>query len=309
MENLPPEVIISVLEKCDSDDLGAIQLYCSSWASVMNDDVFFLKMFRAEKEEIIWRKEFPNYPRLAGQFSKNLLLLSRIRKYRYVIFCANRLREDSPIFAGEIATVISAGGNPMLNIADFERYLYNISAEFPRISLVKFLDYMIELHNWPSCFEGYSTQFPGEHGVYWKTICDALTRQNFMGVLEFLEKYKTNIIWNTRELYRYLDEGFLVRNKDIWHKLDWSSILVKVQLNESILENILEVCAQREQWYGFWPNIAYMTAHQQMSEEFIEKWFVGTIFDNSANWNNILRCQHISAAFKDKHEHKARRTR
>jgi hypothetical protein len=307
MENLPPEVIISILEKCDVEDLESIQLYCEAWGSVLDDNLLFLKMFQKENEEAIWQKVFPNYPRLTGRFSSNYFLLrTKVERYRYVTHCARLISNDS-LFCEQIAEVIYRGENPDLNIADFERYIYSLSNSFPRINLVRFLECMIELHNWPFCFQGYKTNFPGQYGIYWKTICDAFTRGMYPGVLEFLGKYKEHIIWSTRELYKYLTEEFLLQHRDIWRYLDWSSIIVKVRLNEHILEDILEVRAQRESWYGNWTNIAYIAAHQQMSESFIERWFVNTCFDEPTNWSNILRCQHISSHFKDKYEYKARR--
>ena len=310
MENLPPEVVIPILKRCTSDDLVNVQLYCDAWSFMLNDNGLFLKKFQKVGEEEIWRKVFPNYPRLQDTFADNLTLYRNyIKRYRFIIECATTLvQEDNPDpFLSNILNSFKRGETPLLFISDFERFIYELS--FLRSHFTKFLEYAIELFGWPFCFEGYRTQFPGNHGIYWKTICDAFTRGTFPGALMFLEKYKKNIIWNTRELYKYLNEDFLRRNKEIWTYLDWSSILVKVDLSEEILEIILEVRAQNEPWYGKWPNITYITSHQHMSETFIERWFVNTCFDNDVNWNNIIRCQHISAAFKDKYEHKIKRRR
>lgn len=309
MEILPPEIIISILEKCKIEDLQSIQYYCSTWAAVLDDDRLFLQLFLSDDIEGIWRKVFPEFPTLHGSFIKNYMSYHVIIKHQYLLFWTNfisDLNKDNE-FLRNIATLFSQGGTPILNIADFERYIYEVTNS--PIDLVRFLICVTELYNWPFCFEEYRTEHPTGHGIYWQTICDALTRGPYPGALQFLEKNKKHIIWKTRELYRYLNVDFLIRNKEIWRELDWSSILVKVDLSEDLIENILEVNAQNEPWYGQWPNVSYICAHQHLSEKFIEKWFVNTKLDNPTNWANILRCQPISTAFKDKYEYKSRRWR
>ena len=308
METLPPEIIISILGKCSREDLQSIQYYCSAWADVLDDDRLFLRLFFSNEYEGIWRKVFPAFPTLHGSFIKNSESYEDVVRHAYLCFWSTFV-SDSNIgndFLSNTASLFALGETPVFNIADFERYIYEI-VNSPT-DLVRFLTYVIELHNWPFCFAEYRAHLTG-HGIYWQTICDALTRGPYPGTLRFLEKYKRHIIWKTRELYRYLNVDFLVRNKDIWRELDWSSILVKVNLNEELLENILEVNAQNEPWYAQWPNISYICAHQHLSEGFIEKWFIDTKFDNPTNWSNILRCQHISTAFKDKYEYKSGRRR
>lgn len=306
METLPPEIIISILKKCKIEDLQSIQYYCSTWAYVLDDDRLFLQLFFSDEMERVWRKVFPAFPTLHSSFIKNYISYQIITKNQYLLFWTNFISKNNE-FLSSIAASFSRGESPILNIADFERYIYEVTNS--PTDLVQFLIYAIELYNWPFCFEEYRTDHPTGHGIYWQTICDALTRRPYPGVLKFLEKNKKHIIWKTRELYRYLNVNFLKQNKEIWRELDWSSILVKVNLTEELIENILEVNAQNEPWYGQWPNVSYISAHQHLSEGFIETWFVNTKFDNPTNWANILRCQHISTAFKDKYEYKSRRRR
>ncbi len=303
METLPPEIIVSILEKCDREDLENIQWYCNSWACVIDDDRLFLRFFFSNDEEI-WQKAFPAFPTLHGSFYRNLMSYRTVQQHKYLHYCANFV--DGNDFLRDAASLFARGETPIFNIADFERYLYEIINAYS-MDIVKFLTYAIELHNWPFCFEEYRTEHPTGHGIYWQTICNALTHGLHPGVLKFLEKNKKHIIWKTRELYRYLNVDFLMRNKDIWYELDWSSILVKVQLYEELLGNILEVNAQNEPWYYHWPNISYICSHQRLSETFIEKWFLNTKFDNQTNWVNILRCQPVSSIFSEKYEYKIRR--
>lgn len=309
METLPSEIIVYILKKCRTEDFPNIQLFCNAWACVLDDDKLFLQIFFLDDIEDIWRKVFPAFPTLHGSFIKNYMSYQVVMQHKYLHDCSNFINDfnKGSDFLGNVAALFSRGETPILNIADFERYIYEISIS--SMDFVMFLTYVIDLHNWPFCFEEYRTDHHTGHGIYWQTICDALTRGIYLDVLPFLQKYKKHIIWKTRELYKYLNIDFLMRNKDIWYELDWSSILVKVDLSESLLENILEVNAQNESWYGQWPNISYICSHQHLSEAFIEKWFVNTKLDNPTNWSNILRCQPISAAFREKYEHKINRRR
>ena len=277
-----------------------------NFMSAINDDLFFYRKFANATHGNSWQYYFPNYPKLCGSFDAN------DRTYKKCIVADDTLFHDIAIlwrfyqnnneFMEEECRNILDYNPVNLGLAEFDRFLYEIDSlniadrfadsemNFRLLSTVELLDGLIERHNF---------------GVDWRTISEHLPRCDHIklgpNLSKFVRKYKNHLDWTVFNLYPFIDSKFVESNVQLWPAFDWNSIITKVELNEDLLARLMSTVIARYHWYHCWINPAYIALYQELSEPFIEKWFIDTCADNPTNWVNILKRQVLSDEFRITH--------
>lgn len=319
MNKLSIVPVLSILNRCNLDVYNKIAITAeitkaSGWMRAVNNCTLFRKKYMGlqfmidnDTELRLWKKIFPNYPRLHLSYELNLrAFITIIHPEMYIQQTLERIRIDQkPDEDYEIDNILSrmtAFETPYIRYGDLQLFfqrLRDINADLPR-----FLECVIDLHGWPGCFNDFA------EGNFWQLVSSHLHNyepEDLQYIQKFLSKHMHNFNWrkNSEHLYKFIDGDFIANNKKFWSIIDWNCVLTTVQLDESILEDMMKAAENNKSFYGQNSNVAYITSGQILTEAFIERWFVNKRYDQDHIWANIFRKQlHISANFKAKYDNK-----
>lgn len=185
--------------------------------------------------------------------------------------------------------------NQMLGYYDVQDFLIraiNINMDLPQL-----LQDLIDIRNWPTSTSIAHDDF--WHGVFGKLAAysKGCSLNDKAKCTAFLEKYLDKVDWKN-DIYALIDADFLQKHKDLWESVTWRSIILSIRLPEYILQYLMENVTKYK------VNFAQIPIYQFLSEQFIERWFVDTQYDQEQIWENIFNLQQLSIPFKIKYAHK-----
>lgn len=194
--------------------------------------------------------------------------------------------------------------NPKLKYSEVEEFLQTatqLDMDLPRL-----IDDLIMIRNWPENTDIDKVNF-------WRIIFEKLSNykqrafnaERIRNLYDFIEKYSGQVDWQKDDVYKLINYEFLETHQDMWSFMNWQKIIQHIKLPEAILDSMMERSTSKQQFFRKNLNIAHLPTFQTLTEEFIEKWFVNTTWDQDHIWANIFRSQrHLSAEFRRKYSHK-----
>lgn len=319
MNRLPVTVTLAIFSKMPVSEIHRISatfikyIPARGWHRALNNDRLFYRCFmripNMNVELPLWKKVFPEYPTLCGSYAENF------RRYITIIEPELAIQDTLDHFAG-----MEQDHNVHLLILDMREF------KTPKVTYsclqmlllqigdpVLFLNNVIQLHNWPDALADDGRGITEHH--FWELVCEKIQtmlehwKHNMIGYNEhiidvkaFITRYKTHIDWNrNRFLYKCIDEQFLEENQDICSRVNWTTIITSIPLSEGRLAAIMVLANAQQRYYDQNVNVAFIASHQEISEAFIEEYFVGQPYDLDHVWNNLFKKQRLTSAFCEKY--------
>jgi hypothetical protein len=286
----------------------------SGWKRAIHNSQLFLTMYQFDCQNdlpldrnieiMVWKSTFPNYPQLMS-WENNIRIYEEIIRpelhIQYVLNCLI-MYSGCHVNCKCVYKKMQILQNPLLAYSDVIN-LIHVSI-LNGIDIARLINDLINIRNWPKRLNISDKDF-------WNLAFEKLTqyrpvtKETINNLNTFVNKYVQMADWNKEHIYQLIDYKFLDNHRDLWPLMDWQKIIKYIKLPEPILHSIMEQIMLNRSIFGKTINIAYIPTFQSLTEDFIERWFVNTLYDQDHIWANIFRSQkHLSEEFCHKYEHK-----
>ena len=325
------DVLIIVFQYLEQNEFPAMLLVCRKWNRVANDPVMFrwhvghptiLDFLTSDTLELvhivpysaydyifktpeIWKRTFPAYPQIPHTYSANM------RVYQYDILPelvfhvilqlsiendrANQLNSQSAKIAWRnFDSVVDMTDMNIFNKLDL--LFLPIISRSPIFALILkiIFDHYISPH------DIFGPEIVKAGPTFRGIVGDKMIYGIESYILHLYDKYPEIIDWNYDMAYWHcILPQTIMESPQLWDKINWALAMKNMQFPESWLEEHFFIHGSKFQ------NIpkSYICIGQQLSEEFIDKWFTSGPYNNTTNWDMIFNYHTWSYEFIYKYRH------
>ena len=319
MDKLPVSVTYLILRHLSKSQYHSLSLFATKqrawrgWHRAIDNCTLFRVIHTRDHTDVterrVWKRVFPDFPRLHLSYVKNYKELPR--------FNMELLIQDA--VGGFMQNDVDAEDYHMIKavsaMQEFQtphltpNILHFMLRSIDEPTLV--LDALIQLYDWPRNLNMIMSS------TFWAEVGELIERQSgylkygqesplMTDVRNFVLKYYEHIRFDKNAIhwYKCLTETILVQNPSLSHKVNWTKVIITIPLSEDILDEIMGCFDKktREPFRGQYPNIAYIASNQIISEAFIERWFVN-MPDIDHIWINIFKNRNLQLTqeFREKY--------